>query len=131
MAGMRCLTPLRFWRMSESLALAPEILRCYDPELFLQVIQEAKEHSDFCIAFVHWGTEYSYELEQVQLDTGKIYLDAGADAVIGTHSHCLQGWNTMTENQSYTVLEITGSTKRHWILCFCSFVSREMMMRQN
>lgn len=69
----------------------PGILRCYDTELFLQVIREAKEHADFCIAFVHWGTEYSYDLEQVQLDTGKAYLDAGADAVIGAHSHCLQG----------------------------------------
>ena len=57
----------------------------------MQVIQDAKAHADFCIAFVHWGTEYSYELEQVQLDTGKAYLDAGADVVIGAHSHCLQG----------------------------------------
>lgn len=69
----------------------PGILRCYDTELFLQVIREAKENADFCIAFVHWGTEYSYDLEDVQLTTGKDYLDAGADAVIGAHSHCLQG----------------------------------------
>ena len=69
----------------------PGILRCYDTELFLKVIQEAKENADFCIAFVHWGTEYSFDLEQVQLDTGREYLDAGADAVIGAHSHCLQG----------------------------------------
>ena len=69
----------------------PGILRCYDTELFVQAIGEAKAHADFCIAFVHWGTEYSFELEQVQLDTGKEYLDAGADAVIGAHSHCLQG----------------------------------------
>lgn len=69
----------------------PGILRCYDTKLFLQVIKEAKENADFCIAFVHWGTEYSFDLEQVQLSTGKEYLDAGADAVIGAHSHCLQG----------------------------------------
>lgn len=69
----------------------PGILRCYDTELFLQAIREGKENADFCIAFVHWGTEYSFELEQVQKDTGKAYLDAGADAVIGAHSHCLQG----------------------------------------
>lgn len=69
----------------------PGILRCYDTELFLQVIKEAKENADFCIAFVHWGTEYSYDLEQAQLSTGKEYLDAGADVVIGAHSHCLQG----------------------------------------
>lgn len=70
---------------------SPGILRCYDTELFLQVIREGKANADFCIAFVHWGTEYSYDLEQVQLDTGKAYLDAGADVVIGAHSHCLQG----------------------------------------
>lgn len=69
----------------------PGILRCYDTTLFLEAIAEAKENADFCIAFVHWGTEYSFELEQVQTETGKAYLDAGADAVIGAHSHCLQG----------------------------------------
>ncbi len=69
----------------------PGILRCYDTELFMQAIREGKANADFCIAFVHWGTEYSYDLERVQLKTGKEYLDAGADAVIGAHSHCLQG----------------------------------------
>ena len=69
----------------------PGILRCYDTTLYREAIAEAKANADFCIAFVHWGTEYSFELEQVQLDTGKEYLDAGADVVIGAHSHCLQG----------------------------------------
>lgn len=67
------------------------ILRCYDTELFLDVIKEADRNADFVLAYVHWGTEYSYDLEKVQLDTGKEYLDAGADAIIGAHPHCLQG----------------------------------------
>lgn len=70
---------------------APGILRCYDTELFLETIAEARANADFVLAYVHWGTEYSYELEEVQLTTGKEYLDAGADVVIGAHSHCLQG----------------------------------------
>jgi len=69
----------------------PGILRCYDTELFLQAIEEADANADFVIAVVHWGTEYSYDLEEVQITTGKEYLDAGADAIIGGHSHCLQG----------------------------------------
>ena len=69
----------------------PGILRCYDTTLYKEAIAEAKANADFCIAFVHWGTEYSFDLEQVQLDTGREYLDAGADVVIGAHSHCLQG----------------------------------------
>lgn len=70
---------------------APGILRCYDTELFIQTIKEAKENSDYVIAYVHWGTEFTYNLEKVQLTTGKEYLDAGADIVIGAHPHCLQG----------------------------------------
>lgn len=69
----------------------PGILRCYDTELFLKVIREADANADFVIAVVHWGTEYSTKLEDVQLVTAKEYLDAGADAIIGGHSHCLQG----------------------------------------
>ena len=69
----------------------PGILRCYDTQLFIETIKEADTNADFVLAYVHWGTEYSYDLEEVQLTTGKEYLDAGADAIIGAHSHCLQG----------------------------------------
>ena len=70
---------------------SPGILRCYDTKLFLEAIKEADANADFVIAVVHWGTEYSTKLENVQLTTGKEYLNAGADAIIGGHSHCLQG----------------------------------------
>lgn len=70
---------------------SPGILRCYDPELFLEVIREADKNADFVIANVHWGTERSTVLEEAQLTTGKQYIDAGADVIIGSHSHCLQG----------------------------------------
>ena len=69
----------------------PGILRCYETQLFMEEIRRAKEEADFVIALVHWGTEESYVLEEVQLTTGKEYLDAGADAIIGAHPHCLQG----------------------------------------
>lgn len=70
---------------------SPGILLCYDTELFIQTIKEAKKNADYVIACVHWGTEFTHELEDVQLTTGREYLDAGADAVIGAHPHCLQG----------------------------------------
>lgn len=66
------------------------VLLCYEPALFVEAIKEARQNADYVIAVVHWGTEYSNALEQVQIDTGKLYLDAGADAVIGAHSHCPQ-----------------------------------------
>lgn len=69
----------------------PGVLRCYDPKAFLAVIQEAEQQADFVIANVHWGTENSHALEAVQPETAYQYIDAGADLIIGTHAHCLQG----------------------------------------
>lgn len=80
------------WKMTpQATETEPGILRCYDTELFMQEIREARQNADFVIAFVHWGTEDSYVLEEVQLTTGKEYLDAGCDVVIGAHPHWIQG----------------------------------------
>lgn len=83
---------------AEKFILTPEatqttggILRCYDPTTFINVISEAKKQSDFVIALIHWGKEDSSQLEQVQIDTSKQYIDAGADLIVGTHAHTLQG----------------------------------------
>ncbi len=104
----------------------PGILRCYETDLFLEVIREADANADLVLACVHWGTEYSTVLEEEQLTTGKLYLDAGADAIIGSHSHCLQGleiydgkpiiyslgnfwFNTRTLDTMLLQLHITGN----------------------
>lgn len=71
---------------------APGVLRCYDPTAFIEVIKEAEQNADFVIANVHWGTENSHSLEDVQPETAYQYIDAGADLIIGTHAHCLQGF---------------------------------------
>lgn len=83
---------------AEKYILTPEaneksggVLRCYDPTTFISVIKETKKQSDFVIALVHWGKEDSSQLEQVQLDTSKQYIEAGADVIVGTHAHTLQG----------------------------------------
>ena len=52
---------------------------------------EAKEQADLVIAYIHWGTEYSEELEAAQTEGARALVDAGADVVLGAHPHCLQG----------------------------------------
>ncbi len=69
----------------------PGVLRCYDTTLFEEEIAEADRNADVVVCCVHWGTEYSYTLEEVQRSTARTYIDAGADVIVGTHSHCLQG----------------------------------------
>ena len=70
---------------------SPGVLRCYDTELFKEVIRNAKQNADIVFAYVHWGTELSHSFDEVQQSQGYEYIDAGADAVIGSHAHCLQG----------------------------------------
>lgn len=70
---------------------SPGVLRCYDPELFLQVIEEASDYADYVIASVHFGTEYECMADDSQRDLAYRMIDAGADAVIGSHAHVLQG----------------------------------------
>ena len=70
---------------------SPGVLRCYDPANFIKTIEKTKKVSDYVVALVHWGREDSYELENVQVETAKKYIDAGADMIVGSHAHNLQG----------------------------------------
>ena len=67
------------------------VLLCYDTTEFIDTIKTAKANSDYVIAVIHWGTEWSHKLEQVQKTTAKDYFNAGADIIIGGHAHTLQG----------------------------------------
>ncbi len=75
----------------EATADSPGVLRTLDATRYVKVIEEAKANSDFCIAYVHWGSENTDLVEQSQRDLAKKYAAAGADLIIGDHSHCLQG----------------------------------------
>lgn len=69
----------------------PGVFRCYDPTNFINVISEVKKNCDFVVALVHFGKEDSTDLEEVQIETSKMYIDAGADLIVGSHAHILQG----------------------------------------
>lgn len=70
---------------------SPGVLRTLDPTKACKVIAEAKANSDFCIMYVHWGSENTDLVETSQRDLAAKYVEAGADLIIGDHSHCLQG----------------------------------------
>lgn len=67
------------------------VFRCLNPERLYEVVSQAKENSDFVIVFIHWGTENQAEPDWAQLDQAPKLAEAGADLIIGDHSHCLQG----------------------------------------
>ncbi len=67
------------------------VLKTLDPTKFVAVLEEANEKADYVIAFVHWGTEGDEAYGSDQYALAKAFVDAGADAIIGGHTHCLQG----------------------------------------
>ena len=75
----------------EATATEAGVLKTLDPTIYKQVIAEAKENSDYVIASVHWGVEGTYKYNTSQYNLAKVFVEAGADAVIGGHPHRLQG----------------------------------------
>ena len=69
----------------------PGVFCTYDPGLLLGEIEKAKENCDYLCVYVHWGIERNTTPEDYQKSMAKQYIDAGADAVIGSHPHVLQG----------------------------------------
>lgn len=70
---------------------APGVLLMYESEEFAEVIEKASLACDYLIAYVHWGTEDSNQFEDYQHDQAEVLLDSGADMIIGSHPHVLQG----------------------------------------
>lgn len=68
------------------------VLSTYEPQALLEAIEQAEEQSDFTVVYVHWGVEKSTQPEEYQRTLAKQYIDAGADLVLGSHPHVLQGF---------------------------------------
>ena len=67
------------------------MLATYDPTLLLEEIRKQKQENDYVFVMVHWGIERDERPQEYQRTLGKQYIDAGADLVIGSHPHVLQG----------------------------------------
>ena len=56
----------------------------------------ARADADCVLVFVHWGTEYASEPDEMQQAYTKIFLEEGVDVVIGTHPHVVQPYEVLT-----------------------------------
>lgn len=69
----------------------PGVFSTYDATLPVEEIKKADSQCDHLIVYVHWGVERETTPKDYQRTLGKQYIDAGADLVIGSHPHVLQG----------------------------------------
>jgi poly-gamma-glutamate synthesis protein (capsule biosynthesis protein) len=57
------------------------------PKTTVPAVKEARKRADLVIVFAHWGVEYSREPNKEQREYARAWMDAGADLVLGAHSH--------------------------------------------
>jgi poly-gamma-glutamate synthesis protein (capsule biosynthesis protein) len=51
--------------------------------------------AEFVLAYCHWGREYTDQVSKRQADFAQMVVDAGADYVFGSHSHCPQPYSVL------------------------------------
>ncbi|MFH1668064.1 MAG: AmmeMemoRadiSam system protein B [Candidatus Komeilibacteria bacterium] len=56
-----------------------------------QQVIKLKEETDFIIANIHWGVEYTHYFNDHQQDIAHQLIDSGVDIIIGHHPHVVQG----------------------------------------
>ncbi len=66
-----------------------QVSLCHDPMIPDQISQLAQHH-DAVFVLPHWGDEYQAQPNKTQKERSRVFLDAGALAVVATHPHVLQ-----------------------------------------
>ena len=87
--GISRVLPFNSWKADKNVAGVAET---YDTKRAVAAIAKAKKQADVVVVMVHWGKERVDQPEEYQKDFGRQYIDAGADLVIGSHPHVLQGF---------------------------------------
>lgn len=64
----------------------------YNPRILMNKIKDEKNVSDFVIVVFHGGNEFNPLPSPDTTDRYRFICDMGADAVIGGHTHCPQGY---------------------------------------
>ncbi|MDD5017258.1 MAG: CapA family protein [Eubacteriales bacterium] len=83
----------------------------YSEELVSADIAAAKEAgADYIIVCMHWGNEHTHNPTRSQKNMAEYIANAGADIILGSHSHCTQPIETIeTERGSVPVIYSLGN----------------------
>lgn len=76
---------------------APGILLMYDETDVLTAIDSAAREADVVVVYVHWGTENSTAVNADQIAKRDLFIEHGADLIIGAHPHVLQPWEVVDD----------------------------------
>ncbi len=86
--GLTKVVPTVSWKADKNI---PGLAETYNHTRPIKAIESASEISDMVVVMVHWGLEGETEARIDERELAHRYIDAGADLVIGSHPHVLQG----------------------------------------
>ncbi len=72
----------------------PGLAEAYSFERAVAAVKEARGHADVVVVMVHWGKEREDMPVRQQQALARALVDAGADLVVGSHPHVLQGFES-------------------------------------
>ncbi len=61
-----------------------------EPSSLVEVIQQEDAAGRFVIVYPHWGNEYAPFPSVAQREAARIFINAGADLIVGAHPHVVQ-----------------------------------------
>jgi len=82
----------------------PYIVNILEEEKVRSDIRKAEEIADFTIVCPHWGTEYKLEPDSSQEKWANIFLEEGADLVLGAHPHVIEPIEWLTHENGNKML---------------------------
>ena len=76
-------------------------------------IETLKSKSDIVIVLMHWGTEFTYNINQEQKYMSEYLNDLGVDIIIGNHSHNIQPIKIIGDEHQTLVYYSLGNFVSH------------------
>ncbi len=80
-------------------------------EEMLNKVTQAKSENDVVIVSMHWGTEYSHEVNDTQYTLADELTKAGADVVVGNHPHVIQPFQWVNDKPVFYAMGNLISTQ--------------------
>ncbi len=68
----------------------PYAVALLEKDKVIKDLQKAEEIADFTVVCPHWGTEYQHKQSEEQMEWANLFMEYGADLVIGAHPHYIQ-----------------------------------------
>ena len=89
--GASRVIPVSSWTAGSA---RPGMFTAYDQAPLLNEISDLSSQCDYTVVYLHWGIEKDEYPQEYQRKLAYACIDAGADLVVGSHPHVLQGFET-------------------------------------